>query len=243
MKTVAVILAAGKGVRMRSDLPKVSHMIDGKPMITRVLEAVEKLGLERVFVVVGYKAELVKEECKGFNVAFIEQKEQLGTGHALMQVTPYIKEESMILVLNGDMPLIKDNTLREFLARHMASESASATVLTTILPFPGSYGRIVRAGDDRVMKIVEQKDAIPKELEITEINTGTYCFNSKDLFAALQKVRPDNAQKEYYLTDVIGILRNQDLPVYAYKAKDSTEVLGVNTIEELKRAEELYNVR
>ena len=239
MKTVAVVLAAGKGVRMRSDLPKVSHLIFGKPMITWVLEAVKGLGIDDVFVVVGYRSEMVKSECEDFNVTFVEQKEQMGTGHAVMQAATHIKD-SLVIVLNGDVPLIKTDTLKEFISQHLRSKSASATVLTAMLPDPGSYGRIVRSRDERILKIVEQRDATEEELAIKEINTGTYCFNSRDLFNALNEVKPDNAQKEYYLTDVIGILTKRDLPVYAYKARDPNEVLGVNTIEELKRLEGLF---
>jgi len=239
MKTVAVVLAAGKGIRMRSDIPKVSHLIFGKPMISWVLGAVEGLKLDKVFVVVGYRSEIVKSECAEFDVTFVEQKEQLGTGHAVLQTEPYIKD-SLVLVLNGDMPLIKSETLRDLISRHLSSKSASATVLTAILSNPASYGRIVRGREDRILKIVEQKDAAADELDIKEINTGTYCFNSQDLFNALNEVRPNNAQKEYYLTDVIGILTKKNLPVYAYKAKDPNEVLGVNTIEELARLEGLF---
>jgi bifunctional UDP-N-acetylglucosamine pyrophosphorylase/glucosamine-1-phosphate N-acetyltransferase len=239
MKTVAIILAAGRGVRMRSELPKVSHAIFGKPMITWVLEAVKGLDIDDIFIIVGYKSETVKAECEGFNVTFVEQKEQLGTGHAVMQAVPYIKD-SVVLVLNGDMPLIKTDTLKEFIGRHLRSGAAAATVLTAVLPDPASYGRIVRDRDDRILKIVEQRDASEAELAIKEINTGTYCFNSKALFGALNDVKPDNSQKEYYLTDVIGILTKRDLPVYAYQARDPNEVLGVNTIDELKRLEGLF---
>ena len=239
MKTVAVILAAGKGVRMKSELPKVSHPILGKPMIVWVLEAVNDLQLDEVFVVVGYKADVVRSECEGFNVTFVEQKEQLGTGHAVAQAAPYIKD-SVVLVLNGDMPLIKEDTLKEFIAWHLKNSSASATILTATLPDPASYGRIVRDSEGRVIRIVEKKDATGDELLIKEINTGTYCFNSRALFDALDEVRPENAQKEYYLTDVIGIFTKRNLPVYAYKAKDPNEVLGVNTIEELARLEQLF---
>ncbi len=239
MKTVAIILAAGKGVRMRSDLPKVSHSVLGKPMIVRVLEAVEGLDLDEVFVVVGYKSEIVKAQCRGFNVTFVEQKEQLGTGHAAVQAAPCISD-SIVLILNGDMPLITTDTLKEFISWHKKNKPASATIMTTVLPDPGSYGRIVRDSDGRVIKIVEKKDATKDELAIKEINTGTYCFNSKDLFDALNEVKPDNAQKEYYLTDVIGIFTKRSLQVYAYKAQDPNEVFGVNTIEERDRIEELF---
>jgi bifunctional UDP-N-acetylglucosamine pyrophosphorylase/glucosamine-1-phosphate N-acetyltransferase len=235
MKTVAVVLAAGKGVRMKSDIPKVSHVIFGKPMVVWVLEAIKILGIEKVFVVVGYKAEMVREECGGFDAAFIEQREQLGTGHAVMQTAPFIREAT-VLILPGDMPLIKPETLRRLIESH-TSKNASATVLTAALENPFSYGRIIRSADGQISKIVEQKDATAPELSVNEVNSGAYCFNSKDLFSALEKVRPDNAQKEYYLTDVIGILKGGGLPVYAYRADDPGEIVGINTIEELKKLE------
>lgn len=239
MKTVAIVLAAGKGVRMKSDIPKVSHLVLGKPMIVWVLEAVEGLKLDGIFVVVGYKSEMVKAECEGFKVTFVEQKEQMGTGHAVLQAAPYIND-AVVLVLNGDMPLIKTDTLEEFISLHRKNRSASATVLTATLPDPASYGRIVRDSNGRVIKIVEKKDATAEEAAIKEINTGTYCFNSRDLLDALNEVRPDNAQKEYYLTDVIGILTKRNLPVYTYQVQDPNEALGVNTIEEIARVEELF---
>jgi UDP-N-acetylglucosamine diphosphorylase/glucosamine-1-phosphate N-acetyltransferase len=238
MKTVAIVLAAGKGVRMKSDIPKVSHPLLGKPMIVWVLETVEGLKLDGVFVVVGYRSEVVKAQCQGFNVTFVEQKEQLGTGHAVLQAAPYIRD-TVVLVLNGDMPLIKTDTLEEFISWHRKNRSA-ATILTATLSDPASYGRIVRDCDGRVVKIVEKKDATAEESAIKEINTGTYCFNSGDLLDALNEVRPDNAQKEYYLTDVIGILTKRKSPVHTYKVRDPNEALGVNTTEEIARLEELF---
>jgi bifunctional UDP-N-acetylglucosamine pyrophosphorylase/glucosamine-1-phosphate N-acetyltransferase len=240
MRTAAVILAAGKGVRMMSDLPKVSHPVMGKPMIIHVLEAVKELALDDVFVVVGYKAELVKEECEGFHVTFVEQKEQLGTGHAVSQAAPFIKGDVVILVLNGDMPLVTPDTLKAFMSFHQKDPSAAATVMTAVLQDAGSYGRIVRDNSGQVVRIVEKKDATPEESLIKEINTGTYCFNSRALFSALNEVKPNNAQKEYYLTDVIGILKGKGSTVLAYKAEDPNEVLGVNTIEEIKNIEGLF---
>jgi UDP-N-acetylglucosamine diphosphorylase/glucosamine-1-phosphate N-acetyltransferase len=236
-KTSAIILAAGKGVRMRSDLPKVSHMLCGKPMIVRVLEVVSQLGLDKIFIVVGYKSEIVKKECKGFNVTFVEQQEQLGTGHAVMQVKPYINSDSVI-VLNGDVPLIKHSTLKELISIH-DSKKASATVLSAEVQDPQGYGRIVRTNDGFLLKIVEQKDATREEASIREINTGTFCFNSDELFAALDEVKPNNIQKEYYLTDVIEILRRNKRPVFAYRSKNNMEVLGVNTKEDLERLEKI----
>lgn len=239
MKTIAIILAAGKGVRMKSDLPKVSHMICGKPLVVMVLEAIQKLPLDRVFVVVGYKADVVKEECKDFNVTFVEQKEQLGTGHAVMQAKPFVNGNPVVLVLSGDVPLIRAETLQQLIDFHK-SKGASATVLTASVDDPHLYGRIIRSSTGEVLKIVEAKDAKPEELSVKEINSGTFCFDCREMFAALDKVRPNNAQKEYYLTDIIEILRGRKLPVHAYKAEESAEVLGVNTLAELKKMEENY---
>jgi bifunctional UDP-N-acetylglucosamine pyrophosphorylase / glucosamine-1-phosphate N-acetyltransferase len=238
MKKYAVVLAAGKGVRMKSDLPKVSHKLAGKPMIARVLDALKGLDLDGTFVVVGYKAEVVKSECEGFDVTFVEQKEQLGTGHAVMQAAPHIPQGSLTLVLNGDVPMIKTRTLSKLIDSHI-SQKASATVLTVILDDPHGYGRIVRSPDGKLEKIVEQKDANARELAIREINTGTYCFDSTQLFTALNKVKPNNIQKEYYLTDVIGIMNGKGLPVLAFTAEDATEALGVNTLDDLAKLEAL----
>jgi len=236
MKAAAIVLAAGKGVRMKSDLPKVSHSLCGKPMIVRVLKSIDELELEAVYVVVGYKADIVKSECEDFDVTYIEQNEQLGTGHAVMQARPFVKEP-LVIVLNGDVPLLKPETLRNLISYHV-SKSASATILTASVPDPTGYGRIIRTDDGLIVRIVEHKDATANELGIDEINTGTYCFNTKELFDALNDVKPNNAQKEYYLTDVISILRKKGSPVYAYKASDHIEVLGVNTKEDLIKLED-----
>jgi bifunctional UDP-N-acetylglucosamine pyrophosphorylase / glucosamine-1-phosphate N-acetyltransferase len=237
MKKIAVVLAAGKGVRMKSDLPKVAHMLCGKPMIVRVIEVLEKLGLDEIIVVVGYKAEIVKQELSGHKVSYVEQKEQLGTGHAVKQAKPHIHSECTVLVLAGDVPLIRESTLKELIFTHEKKHSA-VTVLTAILDDPKGYGRIIRDKDGSVTKIVEQKDATPVEAAINEVNTGTYCFNSKDLFEALDSVRPNNVQKEYYLTDVLGITKNAGRTVHAFTVNDPLEVVGVNTIDELKKLEE-----
>jgi bifunctional UDP-N-acetylglucosamine pyrophosphorylase / glucosamine-1-phosphate N-acetyltransferase len=238
MKKIAVVLAAGKGVRMRSDLPKVAHVLCGKPMVVRVVEVLEQLGLDEIFVVVGYKADIVKEELKGHKVTFVEQKEQLGTGHAVKQARPFINSECTMIVLSGDVPLIRERTLKDLLALHNAKK-ASVTVLTALLDDPTGYGRIIRNSSGAVEKIVEQKDANPDEAAVKEVNTGTYCFNSKDLFEALDSVKPNNVQKEYYLTDVLGISKNAGRSVHAFTVGDPIEVVGVNTIEELKKLEEI----
>jgi len=224
---------------MKSDLPKVSHPLFGKPMIVRVLEALQGIRLDGIIVVVGYKADVVKGECEGFDVSFALQDKQLGTGHAVMQARPFIDGGSVTLVLNGDVPMIRTDSLKQLMDSHVGS-GAAATVLTAVVTDPHSYGRIVRSADGRLLRIVEQKDATKEILEIKEVNTGTYCFNTDDLFDALGKIRPDNAQKEYYLTDVIGILNGENKKVMAFRAKDPSEALGVNTIEDLSRLEDIF---
>ena len=232
-----VVLAAGKGTRMKSDLPKVLHKICGHPLLYHVLRSVEKLNVRATYVVVGYMAEKVKETFKKQKVYFVLQKEQLGTGHAVMQAEPFLKGPgSTVLVLNGDMPLITPQILKELIAHH-EQKKASATVLTAVLENPDGYGRIVRDGHGDIEKIVEQKDSSLSELEIKEINTGTYCFESKDLFGSLSGVRPENAQNEYYLTDVIDILRKKHKRIAGFKVGDPRCALGINTVEQLAEAE------
>jgi bifunctional UDP-N-acetylglucosamine pyrophosphorylase / glucosamine-1-phosphate N-acetyltransferase len=233
----AIVLAAGKGVRMKSELPKVFHPLAGKPMLEHVLLTLKKIGVERVLAVVGHKKELIIDHFRDWGISFVEQKEQLGTGHAVMQAEPLLKGfNGTVLVLAGDVPLLSARTLKKLVEFHLSRHS-SATVLTAELPDAGNYGRIIRNQDGLIIKIVEKKDANPDELNVKEINSGTYCFDAKALFAALAEVKPENAQKEYYLTDTIGILRRQGMPVFAFLAEDFHETLGVNTQEELKELE------
>jgi UDP-N-acetylglucosamine diphosphorylase/glucosamine-1-phosphate N-acetyltransferase len=229
----AIILAAGRGVRMQSDLPKVFHNLFGKPMLESVLNTVKSLGISKIFVVVGHKKELITEYFKDWPITFVNQDQQLGTGHAVRVVEPYLKDFSgTVLVLAGDVPLLSQMTLKKLLEFHLTS-NAAATDLTADLPDAGNYGRILRDKTGQISKIVEKKDATPEELKLTEINTGTFCFNSKDLFSSLAKVRSENAQKEYYLTDTIEILKSENKPVFGFKTSNYKETLGVNTKEEL----------
>lgn len=239
----AIILAAGKGERMRSDLPKVFHKMLGKPLLAYVIETVQKVGIQKIYVVVGYKKEVITDYFKDSGVEFVEQKEQLGTGHAVLQVGPYYKEFSgEVLVLAGDVPLLKTETLKGLIDFHR-QHRAAATDLTADLPDAGNYGRIIRDKTGQIIRIVEKKDATPEELRIKEINTGTFCFNSPALFEALSEVKPENAQKEYYLTDTIEILKAKGLPVFAYLAPDYRETLGVNTPDELQQIVEILKSR
>ncbi len=234
---VAIILAAGKGVRMQSDLPKVFHKLKGKPMLQYVIETVQSLGIDKIYVVVGHKKEMIVDYFKDWPVTFVSQDKQLGTGHAVLMVEQYLKNFlGTVLVLAGDVPLLSKETLKDLIDFHV-SNRASVTDLTAELPDALNYGRIIRDSSGRLLKIVEKKDATPEELKIREINTGTFCFNSKDLFSALDQVKAENAQKEYYLTDTVEILNKAKKPVFARLARDYKETLGVNTKEELAALE------
>ncbi|MBU0501813.1 MAG: sugar phosphate nucleotidyltransferase [bacterium] len=236
---VVIILAAGKGTRMKSDLPKVFHEILGEPMLTYVLESVKKLSPAKILLVVGHQRDLIMNYYKDWPVEFVIQDNQLGTGHAVMQAKPFLEDFSgTILVVNGDVPLISTETLQDLISFHI-EKKAAATDLTAVLDDAGNYGRVVRQENGEMLKIVEKKDASAEELKIGEFNTGTFCFDSQALFAALAEVKAENAQKEYYLTDTIQILRNKDLPVFAHQASDTTETLGINTKDELVSVEKI----
>ncbi|MGB9613417.1 MAG: sugar phosphate nucleotidyltransferase [Candidatus Margulisiibacteriota bacterium] len=238
-RLAVIVLAAGKGVRMKSDLPKVFHKILGEPMLSYVLTAVKKITPERIFVVVGHQRQLIMDYYKDWPVTFVIQEEQLGTGHAVMQVESYLNDFSgNVLVLAGDVPLISENTLRRLVSFH-EEKRAAVTDLSAILENPGSYGRVIRAEDGVLVKIVEKKDASPEELKVKEINTGIFCFEKNALFLALKEVRADNAQKEYYLTDTVEILKKKGYAAYAFCMDNPLEALGVNTKEELIEVEKI----
>lgn len=232
----AVILAAGKGTRMKSKLYKVLHPVCGKPMVQHVVNEVSQLGLQKLVTVVGHGAEKVQEQLGNVS-EFALQAEQLGTAHAVDQAASVLaNEEGTTLVICGDTPLITAETMEALLQQHEEA-GAMATVLTAYIEEPAGYGRIVRSEDGHVEKIVEHKDANEKELAIKEINTGTYCFDNKALFASLSKVSNDNVQGEYYLPDVIEILKNEGHIVSAYQTEHFDETLGVNDRVALSQAE------
>jgi len=233
----AIVLAAGKGVRMQSNLPKVFQEILGEPMLSYVLKTLARLEPAKTLVVVGHQRQLIMDYYHDWPVEFVVQAEQLGTGHAVLQAEPYLKDFSgQVLVLAGDVPLISEKTLRRLIDFHL-KHKAAATDLTAVLPEAGSYGRIIRGSGDQIIRIVEKKDASPEELKIKEINTGTFCFDKEALFGALKEVKAENAQKEYYLTDTIHILKGQGLPVFAFPTDNPVETLGINTKDELVEIE------
>lgn len=238
----ALILAAGKGTRMKSDLPKVLHRVSGKPMLLRVLDAAEQAGATAQIAVIGFGAEQV-QAAVGQRARTVIQTEQLGTGHAVMQAEPLLAGcTGTIMVLCGDTPLLRTATLQKLLQTHRQMQ-AQATVLTAVMPDPAGYGRVIRDKSGKVTKIVEQKDASAAEVLVNEINTGIYCFEKDSLFTALSQITADNAQGEYYLTDVIGILVNQGQTVAAVAAAEHQETLGINSRAQLAQAEGIIRAR
>lgn len=236
MKRFAIVLAAGQGKRMKSKLYKVLHPVCGKPMVGHVLQTVQQVNCERSVVVVGHGAEAVRTYLQDA-AEYVLQEQQLGTGHAVKQAKDLLGgEEGSTIVICGDTPLVTSSTLENLLKLH-ESNNAAATVLTAHMDNPKGYGRVIRGGDDSVQRIVEQKDCSPAEDAVTEINTGTYCFDNKKLFAALEKVTNQNAQQEYYLTDCIGILKEAGETVLAYQTDDYAESIGVNDRLALSEAE------
>ncbi|MFH1892601.1 MAG: sugar phosphate nucleotidyltransferase [Candidatus Zixiibacteriota bacterium] len=236
---VAVVLAAGKGKRMKSDLPKVLHLLAGKPIIEHVLGTLGELEIDKTVVVVGHQAERVINAISRFGVSFAEQKQQLGTGHAVQMTEEQLSDfDGDVVVLAGDVPMLRAETVKNLLAEHR-KRGAVATVLTAMLPDPTGYGRIVRDPDGMILKIVEHKDASDDERGISEINTGIFVFEKKRLFEALSRVDNENSQGEYYLTDVMQIFLEQGLPTAGYCAEDYRETVGVNSTDELERLKAL----
>ncbi|MEH6502641.1 MAG: bifunctional UDP-N-acetylglucosamine diphosphorylase/glucosamine-1-phosphate N-acetyltransferase GlmU [Cycloclasticus sp.] len=228
MKIKVIILAAGKGSRMRSKQAKVLHKIAGKAMLQRVAESVEDLDSE-VIVIYGHDGEQVKKSLATLNVSWIEQVDQLGTGHAVQQAAAEIGEDDVVLILYGDVPLIRKETLERLVAN--VSDKTMA-LLTVKLNDPNGYGRIVRVGG-KVQKIVEQKDATQAELLISEVNTGIMAANGADLLGWLSALKNNNAQNEYYLTDVIEMAVNDGTSINTIHPKDEYEVQGVNSQSQL----------
>lgn len=236
----AVIMAAGKGTRMKSKLPKVMHRVAGKPMIEHVLDLAAENNIEQSFIILGHGREKIEEFIAG-RAKIVLQTEQLGTGHAIMQAIPYLEGIDNIVVLSGDQPLIRPETLAELIRIHTDFNGA-ATVLTAQLENPFGYGRVIKEKDNLV-KIVEEKDAAEEERAIKEINTGTYCFNVSKLKEALKQITPQNAQGEYYLTGVFDLFLAQGDKIAAYCTEDANEALGINSRMQLAEAEQVIRER
>ena len=232
----ALILAAGKGTRMKSDLAKVLHILEGKPLLHYCLQSAHRAGAEKIVVIVGHQADMVRQEFSQCGCIFIDQKPQLGTGHAVLQAKEALTGYSgKTVILCGDVPLLKPSTIKSLIENHIAT-GAAITVLTTIPPDPLGYGRIVKDANGNIAKIVEQRDATDVEKQIGEINTGIYCADTPLLFDALGKVKNNNDQKEYYLTDIVEIACREGRIVKPHIVPDYVEVMGINTPDELSRA-------
>ncbi|MEC0351633.1 bifunctional UDP-N-acetylglucosamine diphosphorylase/glucosamine-1-phosphate N-acetyltransferase GlmU [Bacillus subtilis] len=241
-KRFAVVLAAGQGTRMKSKLYKVLHPVCGKPMVEHVVDEALKLSLSKLVTIVGHGAEEVKKQL-GDKSEYALQAEQLGTAHAVKQAQPFLADEKGVtIVICGDTPLLTAETMEQMLKEH-AQREAKATILTAVAEDPTGYGRIIRSENGAVQKIVEHKDASEEERLVTEINTGTYCFDNEALFRAIDQVSNDNAQGEYYLPDVIEILKNEGETVAAYQTGNFQETLGVNDRVALSQAEQFMKER
>ncbi len=234
-----IILAAGKGTRMRSSLAKVLLPVAGHPLLHYVLDLSSRLNPTRTIVVVGHQADQVREAFADREVEFVVQEEQLGTGHAAQQAKAKLENfDGLVLVLCGDMPLIRPNTLLQMVQGHKRIE-AKCTVLTLKSSGCHDFGRIIRDGNGSILKIVELKDASEIEKKVDEFNSGVYCFDNRLFFKVLEQVSPKNIQKEYYLTDTIEYLVRKGYPVQAIQTQDANEVLGINSPDDLNRAERL----
>lgn len=241
-KRFAVVLAAGQGTRMKSKLYKVLHPVMGRPMVQHVISQLKQIQIDEMVTIVGYGAEKVIEEI-GNKSEFVIQEEQLGTGHAVQQAEALLSDEDgTTIVVCGDTPLITGKTYKE-LFEHHEREGSKATILTAKAPDPTGYGRVIRNEENQVERIVEHKDASHDELLVDEINTGTYCFDNKALFEALKEVSNDNAQGEYYLPDVIEILRKKSEKVSAFLTDDFEETIGINDRVVLAQAEKIMKRR
>ena len=249
-KIKCLILAAGKGTRMASDLPKVLHKVCDKPMVVYPLQAAAEAGAEESCVIIGYKGSLVKNEVESYirigeikgPVAFAEQKEQLGTGHAVKCAADFIGVDGNVMILCGDTPLITGATLKKLVDTHVKS-GKGVTVLSAILPDATGYGRIIRDANGAFQRIVEQKDCTEEKAAVKELNSGMYIFNSEALTASLGKLTNENAQGEYYLTDTISIIKGAGMKVGAVPVDNNDEILGVNTHLQLETAEKIMQER
>ncbi len=245
-KFSTVIMAAGKGTRMNdSSKAKVMFPVNKKPMIQHVVELAQSLSSERIIPIVGFQRESVIEflNSVAHKVETVVQDPQLGTGHAVMQTEPLLRNYvGDVLVLSGDVPLLRKETIAKLIKHHRES-NAVGTILTAILDDATGYGRILRNNSGIVTAIIEHKDASDDQRLVKEINSGIYIFDAKFLFEALQHINPHNVQNEYYLTDIFGYFWNHHFIISAVSADDFNEILGINTLDQLQEAEDVLNAR
>ncbi len=238
-KPAAVILAAGKGTRMKSEIPKVLHPLMGKPMVMHVVEACKAAGIDRIILVVGHGADAVKNTL-GTHYEYVQQTEQLGTGHALMMAEELLKAfDKDLLVLAGDTPFLTGEILSDLIELHQ-KKNAAATLLTAILHPPPDYGCIIRDTKGHISKITEARDTSDAQLLTREVNTSHYCFDAQTLFSLLKNLKTDNDQKEYYLTDVIQMLVKDGAVVESLQSEDPDIALGIDNLIHLAEAFAIY---
>lgn len=242
-KLVGVILAAGKGVRMKSELPKVLHEVAGMPMLFFVISTMRRAEVDDLTVVVGSGKEMVRERFAEAGVSFVDQDQQLGTGHAVMTArSAFENHKGSVVVINGDNPLLRAETIER--AVELRDESdVSCVVVTAEVSDPFGYGRVIRSGSDLVECIIEERDADEEQRKVREVNSGNYVFNAPDLLGCLWQLNADNEQGEYLLTDVVKLLNEQGEAVRALKAVEPTEVLGINSRRQLADAGRLLQRR
>jgi len=239
----ALVLAAGLGTRMKSSRAKVLHEVMSKPMILHVMDTIKTLNLDQTYVIVGHQREKVAELVGRYQAKCIVQKEQLGTGHAVLCAENQLRDMGgTVLILSGDVPLIRAETLQAMLSDH-AQNKPALTLMTTTLDNPANYGRIVRNNQEELLGIIEEKDATDEQKKIREINAGIYCAEIPFLFDALKKVTTDNKQGEIYLTDIVKIAIEEGLQVDIFSGASSEEVLGVNSRDELAKANKYLEQR
>ena len=239
MSLEIIVLAAGQGTRMRSALPKVLHTIAGRPMLAHVLDTARSLSPQRIHVVVGHGADQVREQLEAPDIAWVVQEEQLGTGHAVLQALPGVQADSRVLVLYGDVPLIKAGTLTELLEQAVSGPA----LLTANMVNPAGYGRVVRDAAGNLQAVVEHKDATASQREISEINTGVMAAPASDFNRYLPKVGNDNSQGEYYLPDVLALAVAEDRLIASAKAATELEVQGINDRLQQQALEREYQRR
>lgn len=239
MNGMAIILAAGEGKRMNSDLPKVLHEVAGKPLLEHVGDAAHASGVGRIVVVIGKGADRVRETFASRGWDFVEQPERLGTADAVRRAEQQLRGfDGEVIVLAGDVPLLRGETLATMRRRHR-EEGASVTVLTARLPDPAGYGRVLRSEAGEFLGIVEHKDATPEQRAVDEVNSSVYCFEARDLVSVLGRITNDNAQGEYYLTDAVELLRDEGKKAIAVEAAAPEEILGVNDRAQLEEIERI----
>jgi len=241
MMLTGIILAAGKGTRMKSKYPKVVHKVVGKEMLNHVIDATEALNCKKPSIVIGHGRAIVKERINR-EVNFVVQEEQLGTGHAVMVCDENIPEAGDVIILYGDTPLLRAKTLKGFVDFHKKSKN-TMSVMTAKFENPHGYGRIIKDEMGNLIKIVEEKDASKEEKEVKEINSGIYCVNAKALKASIQLLNNDNNQNEYYLTDIVEILKNKKEKIASFIIEDNEEIIGVNSRKQLFEVEEILKKR